>query len=84
MVRAVLEKGKIRPLTPLPADWNEGQKLLVNVAAGDSVEDISAWAREIEVAARAIPDEDHARFLEALDEQRRASKEQVRRQMGLS
>ncbi len=73
----------IRPLTPLPADWNEGQELLVDIAARDSVDGISAWAQEIEEAARAIPDEDHARFLEALDEQRRASKEQVRRQMGL-
>ncbi len=83
MVRAVLEKGRIRPLTPLPADWSEGQELRVDVAAGDSIEEISAWAQEIDEAARAIPDEDHARFLEALEEQRRASKEQVRRQMGL-
>ncbi len=84
MVRAVLENGKIRPLTSLPADWSEGQKLLIEVEAREGPEEIAAWAREIEEAARAIPDDDHARFLEALGEQKRASKEQVRRQMGLT
>ncbi len=84
MVRAVLENGKIRPLTSLPEDWSEGQKLLIEVEARESSEEITAWSREIEKAARAIPDEDHARFLEALDEQKRASKEQVRRHMGLA
>ncbi len=83
MVKAVLENGKIRPLTPLPADWSDGQKLLIDIEIGESSEEISAWAREIEEAARAIPDEDHAKFLEALATQRSASKEQVRRQMGL-
>jgi hypothetical protein len=43
----------------------------------------AAWAQEIEDAARQIPDDDHARFLEALAEQKRISKESVRRQMGL-
>ncbi len=84
MVRAVLENGKIRPLTSLPSDWSEGQRLLIEVEARENPEDIAVWAREIEEAARAIPDEDHARFLEALDQQKRDSKEQVRRQMGLS
>ncbi len=82
MVRAVLEKGRIRPLSPLPDDWSEGQKLLIQVEA-ESPEEIAAWAQEIEAAARAIPDEDHIRFLEALDEQKRFSKELVRKQMRL-
>ncbi len=84
MVRAVLQNGEIRPLNPLPRDWQEGQSLLIEVELGDNPEEISAWAEEIEEAAKAIPDEDHARFLEALAEQKQASKEMVRRQMGLA
>lgn len=85
MVRAVLQDGLIRPLAPLPADWHDGQALVIDIdSMPTSTEEISAWAREIEEAAQEIPDEDHARFLESLAEQRRASKELVRRQMGLA
>lgn len=84
MVRAVLQNGEIRPLSPLPQDWQDGQSLVIEVELEDSPEDISAWAMEIEEAAKAIPDEDHARFLESLAEQRRSSKEFVRQQMGLA
>ena len=79
MVRAVLENGEIRPLTPLPADWSDGQVLLIEVEVGEGVQKVSAWAQEIEEAAKAIPDEEHLKFLEALAEQKRASKEHVRR-----
>ena len=84
MVRAVLEDGVIRPLGPLPAEWREGQSLLIEAEAEESPEDVAAWTREIEEAAQRIPEEDHVRFLEALEEQRRLSKEYVRRQMELS
>ena len=83
MVRAILENGEIRPLRPLPDDWQDGQKLLIETEAEDRPDAISAWAQEIEDAAQAIPEEDHRRFLEALEEQRTVSKDQVRRQMGL-
>lgn len=83
MVRAVLQKGEIRPLGPLPSNWHEGQKLLIEAQAEERREDIAAWAQEIEDAARAIPEEDHHSFLEALEEQKRASKEQVRQRMVL-
>ncbi len=32
MVKAAASRGEIRPLEPLPADWQEGQPLLVNGA----------------------------------------------------
>ena len=83
MVRAVLQNGEIRPLGPLPPDWHDGQKLMIETQAADRPEEISAWAQEIEDAAQAIPEEVDRNFLEALEEQKRASKEQVRRQMGL-
>ncbi len=83
MVRAVLQNGEIRPLGPLPTDWHEGQNLVIDTQVADRPEDITTWAQEIEDAARAIPEEDHRSFLEALEEQKRVSKEQVRRQMDL-
>ncbi len=84
MVRAVLENGQICPLDPLPTEWNEGQQLLVEVPSVEAAAvEIAAWSREIEEAAQRIPDDDHAKFLEALAEQKRISKESVRRQMGL-
>ena len=46
-------------------------------------EEIAAWSREIEEAAAKIPQEEHERFLAALDEVERESKEQARRQLGL-
>jgi putative addiction module component (TIGR02574 family) len=46
-------------------------------------EEIAASFREIEEAAARIPQEEHERFLAALDEVERESKEQARRQMGL-
>jgi putative addiction module component (TIGR02574 family) len=46
-------------------------------------EEIAASFREIEEAAARIPQEEHERFLAALDEVERESKEQARRQLGL-
>ena len=46
-------------------------------------EEIAAWSREIEEAAARILQEEHERFLAALDEVERESKEQARRQLGL-
>ncbi len=83
MVRAVLQNGEIRPLGPLPPEWHEGQKLLIETQAAERPEDITAWAQEIEDAARKIPEEDHRSFLEALEEQRRVAKGQVRQHVGL-
>ncbi len=85
MVRAVLEHGEIRLLVPLPPEWSDGQPLVIEAEPpAPSLEDSDAWIREIDEAAARIPEEEHARFLAALDEQKRASKEYVRRQMGLA
>ena len=35
MVKAVMSRGEIRPLEPLPADWQEGQPLRVEKEDGD-------------------------------------------------
>jgi hypothetical protein len=83
MVRAILEHGEIRPLVPLPPEWSDGQPLVIEAEPVSIPEDSDAWIREIDEAAARIPEAEHARFLAALDEQRRVSKEHVRRLMGL-
>lgn len=35
MPMAILKNGEIRPLEPLPADWQEGQRLRVETADDD-------------------------------------------------
>lgn len=84
MVKAILENGAIRPLEPLPVHWSEGQELLIEeLQVAPSPEELAQWARGIEETARKIPQSDHEALAAALDEQRRESKEKVRRQMGL-
>ena len=86
MPRAVLQNGVIRPLEPLPREWQEGQHLRVEKA-----EDVEVTAVEIDrdfarlavLCADSDPVEEE-RLTQALDQAREQSKAQVRRQMGLS
>ncbi|HZK83064.1 MAG TPA: antitoxin family protein [Humisphaera sp.] len=45
--------------------------------------EISQWAQEMDASTAQIPAEEHDRFLKALDEIERESKEAVRKQWGL-
>jgi hypothetical protein len=83
MPKAILQKGTIVPLEPLPPEWDEGTVLdVTNSEAGEM--DIDAWAEMMNrLCADSRPD-DEAALREVIEEQRRRSKEQVRRQMGLS
>jgi hypothetical protein len=84
VVRAVLKQGKIQPLDDLPEFWSEGQELLIEEGELPvDPEEIATWSREIEEAAARIPAEEHERFLAALEEYEKESKEQARREMGL-
>lgn len=82
MVKAIVSQGEIRPLEPLPADWQEGQRLDIEKADDETpVEEID---RDFSVLARlcagseAVEEEQLER---ALLEARRLAKEQVRRHM---
>jgi hypothetical protein len=84
MVRAILRDGTIRPVTPLPETWADGQELVVEAAAPPaSADDWDAWSREIDELAAEIPPEDFERVELALAEADKKAKEMVRRQMGL-
>lgn len=85
MPLAVLQNGEIRPLEPLPRDWQEGQRLRVETAEdGDpSVEDIDRdFAQLASLCADSDP-ADESRLTQTLCEAREQAKAQVRRQMGM-
>ena len=85
MVRAVVARGEIRPLEPLPADWQEGQPSRIERAEGgemtvDKIDrDFAVLAKMCEASEREDEEQLEQRLLEA----RRQAKELVRRQMGL-
>ena len=83
-IRAILRHGIIQPVEPLPPDWAEGQELVVEEPQPDGAQaEIGQWAQELEAAAAQIPPEEHDRFLKALEEVEKESKEAVRKQWGL-
>jgi hypothetical protein len=85
MVKAVVNRGEIRPLEPLPADWREGQPLLVE-KADDSELTVEEIDRDFAVLAKLCSENEPANEDElerALHEAHEQAKEQVRRRMGL-
>jgi hypothetical protein len=80
MVKAVVSRGKIRLLEPLPADWREGQRLHVEKAddgepsVGEVDRDFSVLANLCETREQA----DEEQLERAVQEARRRAKEQVR------
>jgi len=83
---AILKNGEIRPLEPLPTDWQEGQRLRVESAESDdaTVDEIDRdFALLAELCADSDP-VDESRLAHGLQAARDQSKAQVRRQMGLS
>jgi hypothetical protein len=85
MVKAVINRGEIRPLEPLPADWQEGQRLRVE-KVDDGETPVDQIDRDFNELARLCETSEHAdeeQFERALQEAHRQAKEQVRRHMGL-
>lgn len=83
-IKAILRRGIIQPIDALPPDWADGQELIVEEPKADRADaEISQWAREMDAATAQIPAEEHERFLTALDEIERDSKDAVRKQWGL-
>ncbi|HEY2293897.1 MAG TPA: addiction module protein [Thermoanaerobaculia bacterium] len=85
LLDAQLREAEANPDTSVT--WEEMKARLLRRAFKDEPsvdpEEIAAWSREIEEAAARIPEEEHERFLAALAEVERESKEQARRQLGL-
>jgi hypothetical protein len=85
MVKAVVSNGQIRPVEPLPADWQEGQSLRVEradepeIPAAEIDRDFAVLAKLCEASEPA----DEKQLEQVLLEARQQAKEQVRRHMGL-
>jgi hypothetical protein len=85
MVKAVVSQGEIRPLEPLPAEWQEGQRLRVE-KADDGETPVDHIDRDFDELARMCETSelaDEEQLERALQEAHRQAKEQVRRHMGL-
>jgi hypothetical protein len=75
VVKAVISRGEIRVLEPLPADWHEGQRLRIEKAddADPSIEEIDRdFALLAQLCASSDP-ADEERLERALHEARRQS-----------
>jgi hypothetical protein len=86
MVRAVINQGEVRPLEPLPADWREGQPLLIE-KADDSEMPVDEIDRDFAVLADLCSESealDEDQLQRALHEAHRQSKEPFRRDIGLT
>lgn len=84
MIRAILEKGVIRPADPLPSDWQDGIELGVEECERPvSADRIHRWYAELE-ALGGLDDDDWARLQSALLDADGRARETVRKQMGLS
>ena len=84
MIRAIYRNGQIQPIDMLPANWHEGDRLVVRQdEASPTEKDLDQWAADVEAAAANISDEDHEKFMAAIAEHRAEAKRWMRREMGL-
>jgi hypothetical protein len=80
MLRAVLRKGTIVPLEPLPPKWEEGAALEVAKADVPQV-DIDAWAKSMNELCADSSAEDEEAMRRAIEEHRQQAKAQTRREI---
>jgi hypothetical protein len=67
MIRAILQKGCIKPLDRLPKSWSEGQELIVDSCEpSDDPKEITRWFEELRDLSAEIPRSDHERLAAAL------------------
>jgi Flp pilus assembly CpaF family ATPase len=82
-LKAILRKGAIVPLEPLPAEWEDGAALDVVRADAPQI-DIDVWAESMNELCADSSAEDEQAMLRAVEERRQKAKAQSRREMGLS
>jgi hypothetical protein len=82
MLKAVLRKGVIVPLEPLPPEWEEGAALAV-AKADEAILDIDAWAKSMNQLCADSASEDEEAMRRAVEEHRRQAKAQMGREMDI-
>ena len=83
MLKAILRKGAIVPLEPLPPEREDGAALEVAKADAPQI-DIDAWAKSMDELCADSSAEDEQAMRRAIEEHRQQAKAQSRREMGLS
>jgi len=84
VIRAVVQNGLIRPVEPLPAEWNEGRQVIVEDADFTSAEELEGWYRELQRLGPAQYEPGERQQVQAvLNEADEQAKALVRREMGL-
>lgn len=82
VVKAVIREGVIRPLSPLPDHWDEGQELEIEEARClDRQGDLEQWSQDLDRLTAKIPQEDFESLEAALSEADRSAKEYVKRHL---
>ncbi len=82
MIRAVVQNGLIRPIEPLPAEWNEGRQVIVEDADFTSVAELEEWYRELQRLGPAEYEPGEWQQAQAvLNEANEQAKDLVRREM---
>lgn len=82
MLKAILRKGIIMPLEPLPTSWQDGTALEVSQADAPLL-DIDAWAESMNLQCADSSFEDEDAMRRVIDAHRQEAKAQTRRAMGL-
>ena len=83
-IKAFLCDGRIQPVEPLPSAWADGQELVVEEPEPKvNKEEISLWAQELDASTARMPQEEHDRFLKALDQIEQESKQAARKECRL-
>jgi hypothetical protein len=84
MIRAIIEDGQIGPLAPLPAEWIEGRRVIVEDAGSAPPDDLEEWYRELqELGLAQYEPGEWERVQATLAEADELAKAAVRREMGL-
>jgi hypothetical protein len=83
MLKAVLRKGSIVLLEPLPPEWEEGAALEVAKSNAPPF-DVDAWATSMNELCADSPAEEEEIMHHAIEEHRQQAKLQMRREMGLT
>lgn len=85
MVKAVVDRGVIRPLEPLPEDWKDGQMVRIELTENQdmSAEEIQRDFALLESLCAMNDPADEERLESALLEADRLAKDQMRREMGV-
>jgi hypothetical protein len=85
LIRAILKNGTNQPIDALPANWCDGQELiLVGDEPSDDPAVIKEWYRKLVALSVDIQPDDHKRMAKALVENDRIAKDLMRREMGFA